>query len=242
MAHGAPDYSNVRKEEFVYRVDDMAELSARLNKSVSLERRGETVLFEDFAEGFNAWDATIFGTGSAVNLTADEFVSKGFAAEIIAGSDGAKQAKLDYELPLLSISKIGLEARIKQFANLDDIAIQIDLYDGTNLYTGRLRYSPNDEKITIKTPDDNDDVVQTSVTKPPDGELFGFMKVVLDTSNNMYVRGFYNNIQLDLSDYSLYTIASATAPRMVIQLLVNGLGTTTAKAVYDNIIVTRNES
>ena len=242
MAHGAPDYSNVRKEEFVYRVDDMAELSARLHRGVSLERRGETVFFETFEQGVNSWDMSSFGTGASAKLTADDFVSKGFAVELIGGSDGALQASINYELPLLSMSKIGLECRWKQFANINTLTIYIDYYDGTNLNAGFLRYRPTLETLTIRNSDNVFETVASGVTAPPDAELWDFMKVVIDTNTLKYVRGMYNNNRVDLSSYDLYQLADAGAKRMVGVGLVESVSGQNGKAIIDNIIVTRNET
>ncbi len=242
MAHGAPDYSNVRKEEFVYRVDDLAELSARLNKAVSLERRGETVFFEDFEHGLNAWDAYTLGTGAAITLTADEFVSKGFACQLLAGSDGSRMAWIDYELPLLSMTKIGLECRIKQFTNIDNITIYIDYYDGTTLYNGRLRYNPLLSTITIRDSDNNYETVLTGIDPPTAGELFDYLKIVVDSNTGKYVRGMYNNNVIDLSEHDLYQIADAGPKRMVVVVHTQSVSGENGKAVIDNIIVTRNET
>jgi hypothetical protein len=242
MAHGAPDYSNVRKEEFVYRVDDMAELSARTHRGGSLERRGETVFFENFEHGLNAWDTYTGGAGASIKLTADEFVSKGFACELIAGSDGNPFAKIDYELPLLSMSKIGLEARFQQWSDIDRLITYIDYFDGTNLNTGYLRYSPVLETITIRNSDNVYETVLSNIAPPTAGQIFDYMKLVIDTGTGKYVRGMYNNNVIDLSDYDLYQIADTGPKRMVVVVLMYSVTGNNGKAIVDNIIVTRNET
>lgn len=242
MAHGAPDYSDVRKEEFVYRVDDMGEMVARMHRGGSLERRGETVFFETFEHGLNAWDTFTGGTGGSIKLTADEFVSKGFACEMIGGSDSTRFANIHYELPLLSMSKIGLECRWKQFANIDALTIYVDYYDGTNLNAAYLRYRPVTEVLTIRNSDNDYPTVLSGIAPPTAGELFDYMKLVLDTETGKYVRGMYNNNVIDLSDYDVYQIADAGPKRMVAVTLVHSLTGENGKAIVDNIIITRNES
>lgn len=242
MAHGAPDYSNVRKEEFVYRVDDMGEMVARTHRGSSLERRGETVYFENFEHGLNAWTSALGGTGASAKLTSDEFVSKGFACELIAGSDGDVSSRIFYRLPLLSMSKVGLECRWKQYDDISQLTIYIDYYDGTNLHAGYWRYYPQTGKLTIRNSVGGFWTVKSNVDPPTSDTLFDYMKIVIDTEESKYVRGMYNNTIIDLSEYALYEIADATPQAMVVVVQVHSVAPANAKAIVDNIIVTRNES
>lgn len=241
MAHGAPDYSNVLKPEFTHRVDDMAELTARLSNAVSLERRGETIFVETFQYGFSNWDRNTSGTGGAVNLTGDDFVSKGLACNLVAGSDSGRQAKIDLDLPYLSLSKVGVECRAMFDAELDAFGMYISYFDGTHLRAGGIRYYYGDELIKYNNSSNVYVELVTNVPPPDTRDMFSYMKVVLNLETDFYMRAIYNERSIDMSNLAIYKVADATAPKMIIILVTfSNIGFNTVTTV-DNIIVTRNE-
>jgi len=109
MPHGAPDWSNVVKYEKVHRLDDMAELVARLGSLVIYDRRGDLVWCDSFEYGLQAWEKDPQGTGAAALVTCEAFRSRGFCAKMIAGSDGYALVRIARFFPLLIPGKHGCE-------------------------------------------------------------------------------------------------------------------------------------
>ena len=241
MAHGAPDYSNVRKGELGKRLDDMAELTARLTDVTSLERGGDVVFSESFEHGLKRWYSSLYGNGASFELNADYYVSKGFSSKLVAGSTGEAQGTISTELPYLDISNFGFESRLKFGNEVQALAFYIDVYDGETQYTPKVYYWPDYKKIYIVDEDDVLRMVAEDVILPPYGYTFCFIKVTVDYTDKKYKRLMFNDITVPLTEYGIPSTPNDSSPRMVPVISIISNTGKNGEIYVDNVFVTRNE-
>lgn len=241
MAHGAPDYSNVRKEEFIFRTDDMGELAVRMGSPIVYDRRGEVIFTETFKNGYAHWEKITYGTGGLAILDTDEFVSDGFSVKLVGGSDGGRQAKIYTQIPYLAVSKIGLEVRALINPSVEYFKIYIDQYTGDTLVYNRWRIDPINGVLAIM--DESDSYVDVADITPivSGNNAFHFLKLVCDFNDGVYVRGLFNNRLIDLSSYALPSSSDTSEPHLVITIISESVSGENGDTWVDNVIVTRNE-
>ncbi len=241
MAHGAPDYSNVRKEDFVYRLDDMADLVARQSNLASLDRRGETIFIENFKYGISHWGQTTQGNGAEISLSATKFVSGGFSCKLVGGNNQAMQARIHKHLPYLRVNKMGVEARLLIGANNTYIELQQQFFDGSLAqYTG-FRYNYVTRQLLIRKSLTSYETVATGVQRIEEGQYFSFMKMVYDFEAQEYVYVKFNDTEVDVSGESSYTFTTTADLIMSVMVDLQSQSGKNGSVYVDNIIVTRND-
>lgn len=241
MSHGSPDYSNVAKPQFTYRVDDLAELAARLTNATSLERRGETIFIEDFTRGLVNWSTALSGANAEIVLSSDCCVSGGFSVYLKAGSTVARSAQITTHLPYLNVTNQGLEARLRTVNSTDYIMLRNIFFDGNNAHAASFRYYWNDGLLKVQNATSAYETVASGIKKPDVNVYFSFFKVVADFANNRYVYVKMNDVNVDVSDINLYSYANSTDQKMSVDLMIASLSGVNGTMYADNIIVTRND-
>lgn len=242
MAHGAEDYSNVRKKEYSYRIDDLAELAARVGSPVVYDRRGEVVFMETFAYGFDPWATGYDGTYAAVLLDPLRFVSNGFSVLLRAGTDLDGFATLQRYFPSLSVEKLGLEFRAYINPNVKSLSAEIEVYDGTYLHDAAIYYYPVSGIVRIKGPKGYTEIAMEDKFLALDVQMFSFVKIVFDLIDKNYLRIIFNGEQKGISSVKYYNPSSDKKPHVKILFYCISNGEGNAETYLDNIILTRNET
>lgn len=241
MAHGAPDYSNVRKEAYIHRLDDMAELANRLTDDLSLDRRGDVLFVENWQYGLNRWQQFPLGTGASVDLSNDNFVSRGVSLLLTGGSDAQRNVTVRYYLPYVEITKNGFEVRVLEDTNVEQIRLQIQLVNDGDYSYGAAVWDIDAKTIQIVDDTGTWITVHSGFDNPYSVKTFSIFKLVIDYENSAYVRLIFNNEIIDLSSYSLYSGTTSTADNMHVLLQVKSKETVNGTAYFDNMIITGNE-
>lgn len=241
MAHGAPDYANVVKPEFTHRLDDLGELVARLSNKVSLERRGETVLIDNFDKGLDLWTKSGGGTGYYVKLSTEHVVSGHFTCHCRTGSTSTLRAGLQKYLPFLSIGKLGLEFRCYIDAFITKIDFWLQQHDGAATNIARAKYYPQAGYVEIRDKVASYVTVLENIPVPGTKAKSNFIKLVADFATPKYQRLFVNDNFVDLTNYAPQYSAYAESPFAEINIKFYSDSGNNGDAYIDNIIFSRNE-
>lgn len=220
---------------------DLGELAARIGSPTTHNREGNVIYMETFEHGLGAWWANGYGTGGEVITSAEKFRMGGYAAKLIAGSDGAAAAKIYRDVPYPALSNFGLEASWYPGTGIKQVDMVLARTDGTNEHQLYVRYDDTVSKIQIK--DENGDFVDivTGLDLTPTYASFHTMKVVGDFTNDTFLRLIINSTEYDLSDYAAYVFANADPKRMRVDLKLWGVAETNGYVYFDDIILTYNE-
>jgi hypothetical protein len=240
MPFGAPDFSNIRKEALVHRLDDLAEASVRTFIPIVYDRLGDVIYFDSFESGF-VWpyphpssDKIKFYVGYGCGLMSD----RALVFKILAGHSGLSRIRKN--IPFYSSYSLGMSLNIRPSLYMNYIQIEIDASNGTDTYTNRVRLYKTDGSIQVITPDG----YQAIGSIPP--QTFSvhdwlFVKFVVNLRQERWERVIVNRYSLSAR---LYTLRKVSAGGAVEISLYVGLDETTSAddwAFFDNVIVTINE-
>lgn len=241
MSRGAPDYSNVKAANPLHRVDDLAELAARLGSPVTHDRGGSVLFLDSFTYGLGGWDATGYGTGASVALVPTPFRSGPFAVKMVAGSDGASAAKIVRRVPYPVLNQYGLEMSYRMEANTAYIDMVLSRMDGTNEHSFYVRYDNLLNELQIKDSDGNFEAVATGMELWGDRAIFHNLKLVVDLEDDEFVRLVSNDCPYLLTDKPAYVFANADNPHVRIDVKLWGNAGANGFSYFDDVILTQNE-
>lgn len=241
MPRGAPDYSNVRAYGPVHRLDDMAELAARLGSPNTHDRRGRVVMLETFEHGLGGWDATGYGTGSSIVPTPDVFRSGPFGLKMVAGSDGASAAKIVRRVPYPELSKFGVEISFMIEAHTYYIDVVLSRMDGTDEHQFYVRYDNTALEIQVKDTDGNFETVWEDIDLGSTRPVFQTVKVVADFETDYFVRVQVNDEQVSLPTYPAYIFANPDNSHARVDVKLWGEAAYNGFSYFDDIILTQAE-
>jgi len=213
MPRGAPDYSNVRAYGPMQRLDDMAELAARLGSPDRFERGGRIVYLESFEYGLSSWNPTTYGTGAEAILVSTIKNTGRFSARLTGGSDGAGAVKIFRKFAYPVLNKYSVEFAVYFEAHTGDIRLRLVQHDGTT------------EDLDLQSP------------------YMGFhiFKLVADFENQVYERLVVDNETYDLSSYDAYSFTSDDCPNVRVDVLLYSETGYNGFSYVDDIILKQNE-
>lgn len=241
MPRGAPDYSNVRADNPLHRLDDMAELAARLGSVVTFDRGGDVILLDTFANGMPQWAPATYGTGANVELTTERAASPPFAVKMTTGQDDAQAAVISLEIPYHHLCKMGLEYSITHHVNQINHLMHFYHRDGETRYLYRVLFDINNGKIYVTHSDGAYKKVAEGLNLKSDAFIFNQVKLVVDTENNQYVRLTFNDETWLLGDYAPLEAVESSVPYIEALIQVGGDAGSNRDIYVDNVIVTQNE-
>lgn len=236
-----PDWHMLNSQKTVFEVTDLGELAVRLGAISRFDRGGDAIVLEDFESGLNKWATSAGGTGAAVRLSTIETRSGLFACKMIAGSDSSRLARIVRSSPFVPTSNVGLEMSIDIDGDLEKWELALELYTGTQILRGTLRYVAASEEVQIEGPGAVFTTVLTGLALGTGASLFHSAKMVLNPDTAMYLRATINDQVLAVSTTGLFSLAGAVTPRLAWTTLVVGDAGANAVCYVDDMILTQNE-
>lgn len=241
MAHGTADWWGSEPTSTVHQIQDVGELAVRLGSPVTFDRRGNVMFQTSFESGLTGMWTLVGGTGADVQLSISTAWQGAYSVKVIKGSDGALSAEIGKEVRPLVASKVGLEfSWVSQFNDQQPQA-WLKYYDGTNLYTFRVRY---DEATNVLQYLDSSSVWQniaTGIDLPASLWSFSTIKLVVDLDAKEYLRVILNETEHDISGITAPSAASGLAPSLKCLAHNTGAGADNHYIYVDNFIITQNE-
>jgi hypothetical protein len=241
MAHGAPDYSNVKKGDALFRVDDMAELAVRLGSVVRYDRRGDVLWMTGFNYGLDEVEVAVLGAGSEVTLTTTHVESAPFAVRLGAdGTIGAYAAIAKRLSPPASL-KVGLGTQFYAATEYGEIDLYLDLYDGAAYTRAKVVYDHDAGELRYLDSTGAYVVFAEGLPNLAGSGAFTNYKMVADLELKEYVRVILGRDTYPLPGVPLFQGAAGTQP-FLWGVVLHYTGTTDLTSHYvDNFVVTVNE-
>lgn len=241
MPHGQPDWGPVAPTKTVYKLQDMAELAARLGSINTYDRRGETIWMDDFEDNIAKWRISTAGTGASITLSTDEARNGAKSAKLVAGSDGAHMAQMYKYFTYPVLSKIGLEVSISRKANVKDFILNLNIFDGTYKHAAEIMITTATNQVDYL---DKYGSFQKLTTIPPfsgSDSDFQTIKFVVDFVNEKYAYFKIFGVEHDMSSYAYWKDPSSTQNRAWARILNTGDAGANGIIYVDDVIITQNE-
>jgi len=241
MVHTLPDYTTKYKMATIFGQIDTGELAARLGSINLFDRRGHTVLMDDFEAGILRWDSDGAGANHTETINAGAAKSGTQSLKLTAGEGAGGQSWIYKYLGVPVSGKLGAEFSFTVDADTKDITIDFRWLDESKFYRALIKYITATDKFTYENSLGATVDLLTSITLRESTKTFHTLKVVIDTDSLEYVRFIIDNQTKDMSGLGLYPDDDLTAASIYL-----GINHTSAhadvKSIYvDNIIITQNE-
>jgi len=241
MAHGAPDDSNVVKIGTVYRLDDMAELAARLGSPVVYHRFGSLLFADTFEYGLAAWTITENGVGATVRASNARSWEGELAVQIVSGTGGTPYAGISKYMPPISETNIGVHVAFALDTNLDYYESALTCGDGTKRYQYRIRYDHTAGTLSYLSGLGAYTVFATPGVLFDSANNFHNLKLVVDNTRKEYVRFYFDNIVYPMTGLPVYQDNLLINPFMQVLFRVWGDGVASTTFYLDSFVLTYDE-
>lgn len=219
----------------------LGELASILSPVKRFDRRGNVVFWDDFEAGYATWEASISGTGAAVDLTCDRSLHGGYAVKLTGGSDALQDAAITRWHPYPRGARIGLSVAVAWESNVDYIRLDLNFRTTTHLWYSAVRYDPGAQDFEYRDSAGAWQDIDASKPLNEDDHSFHIFKHVIDVTAQEYVRAFLDDEEYDLSGVGLQSTAVGTTPAVYITVYCFSDAGHNAVAYVDSVILTENE-
>ena len=241
MPYGAPDDSNVLSPEGLQRLDDLAELAARMGSIVNYNRGGNVLMLDGFESGLNAWNLNTTGAAAAVGLSNEKAYSGTVACRVDTGTGVTPYAGLAKYLPPVGECRIGLQTCFSLNSDVVDVRLRLTYAKPGPRYYFSLMYDHVGGELKYESAPG----VWTMFAKP--GKVYDGsnnwhnIKLVADMATGLHVQAYLDGGGYDMAGLIPNTGVWVDGPFLFPLLRIYGDGATSGVLYLDNIIMTYNE-
>ena len=240
MPFGAPDFSNIRKEALVHRLDDLAEAAVRTHVLYTFDRQGDIIYFNDFE------NRTLPAHISTPSQKSRYVIARG--AGLLGGNalvlkkDPADTGDFSVILrfPLYSTKTIGFSLLYRRGQYESESVFDFFIRKPPKFYQGRIVLNHSENKLIIWDAGQGK-VLHTYPHQILSPSVYQFIKFVINIEKERYERVILGTDVFDAREYKLATGPTADMPHVVFTLQYKSNSTNADIAFYDSIIVTINE-
>jgi len=241
MVHGQADYGAQAAKSTTYSMPDMGELAARLGSPVTLDRRGDVIFYDKFDNAPLRWEIDEAFPGDDVRIVTD-YAKRGEAAvRLLTDSTVLNHALIRRYWELPRASNIGIEVSHTLHADITNLVISADLYDGTRLHYARIAIHINENNLKLYTTGGAWPTIVTPLDSYNSPYMWYTPKLVWDWENKVYKRLIWNGVEYDISAYATHSVLSAVNPHIHLEIQSNGAASGVGKVYIDEVIYTQNE-
>jgi len=241
MAHGAPDNYQVQQKAITYRLDDMAELAARIGSPDIFHRLGDVVFIDSFENGLGAWTKDTIEGLATIKLTSVEYKTGGFACKLIHPGDDEHYCGIYRGMSFHLGGKIGFEYSLSGWGDKKEVGIKLRVYDGSDVVCGIINYSETNKNLSYIDWEGNPQVFASGINLVLDYPLWTTWKLIIDMVKEEYCKLIVGQTTYSLKDISLYKVESGLPPQILAEIWTRSEGANSSTLIVDDCILTQNE-
>jgi hypothetical protein len=223
-------------------IGDLAELAARLGSISTYDRRGTIIWMTDFEHGLQGTSCGVSDAECDYFVSAERSYHGAYSLKMDPSDEEDSYVEWGWVVHFMPSGYVGLEAAISTVSDPAGIRLKILHFDGTTQQRGELHYDTATGDWTIRTGDTTWETILDGFKLQQGAAAWNPIKLIIDVESGEYVRAQMSGRSVDISDYSLYSLASTNLGQVAVRVMTYGASTTHAPAFVDNIIVTQNES
>lgn len=220
---------------------DLGELAVRLGSVVAFDRSGNVIFLDTFEKGSSRWWPNVSGEGAQVVISSFKVASPPYSLALTTGSDASHAAKTTLKLPYPYLSRMGLEY---SFTHTPDSLYHYFEFlhrDGSKRRLYRILFRLQEGELDLDVLDEGWVNFASGIVLTSDDNLFNQGKLVVDLTENKYVRFTFNNLTWLLDDYAAPEYDEDSVPYIEVSVQFTGDLGATRIHYLDNVIVTQNE-
>lgn len=241
MPIGTPDWSRAGLSANVVASFDVAELAARLASPVNYDRTGKTVHIDTFehVDGL----VTLAASGAAVAPARDTAVYEfgGGSVKTTLNIGASNYTQILKFIRTWEGERLSVEIAFVTLSIPDKVLIDFYHWYNTVGYLGSIYLDNGCTEFTIE-----DGTLGTTVIESFSGSILrtyimNIIKIVMNPTTGMYVKGNFNSHDWDLSDYELQPQASDSKDFAYLDFKIYGNAASQLVSYVDRIIFSEDE-
>ena len=241
MPHGAPDDSDVVKAGAAYRLDDMAELAARLGSPVTFNRFGDVVWLDTFEDGLGGWYAGATDAASAIYIQGTRTMSGGCAVEMASATIAPDYIGMWKHFAYKEDTRLGFGCTYACDGDGTTVTIRLVYYDGTRVYLGKVEVDHASGEVSYLNSGGVETVVGALGKLDITGYVWYPVKLVIDTATGEFVGFRFGPTNIDMSGLALWQGPATDAPRCIASVYFFCDDALDHSLYIDNCVFTVNE-
>lgn len=216
-----------------------AELAVRLGSSNIYDRRGQTLFMETFEQGLFHWDKITDGALAAVALSPIAALASGYSVLLTGGNTTDWEAGVERVVPSRPVGRMGLEFSLAMPGSWDYVQATFYMYTGTQVLYGVVRWHNTGYILQVYDKIDGYTNVGVGKVLGSGAQIFNTIKFVANTDTLDYVRLMFNNQEIDVSAYEIFSGADLlSSPHVKVVITLYSRDGFNDTMHLDNVIVT----
>lgn len=218
-----------------------AELAARgWGSKFGNDRRGQVLFWYDARWAAAPFYLSASGGCTSERSAADSFFT-GHSLHFVCNANDANVASADLDLTARAPDTgLGLQFRFKWITLGSFLNFSISYYDGANYWSGSGRLKRDAREIQVQDVTTGWEKVGNWDNTITNAGPWRYIKLVIDTENNTYLRLIVDSQEIDVTGYNLFTAAS-TQEHITSQIQLQGWAAQQSEVYVDDIVITTRE-
>lgn len=241
MPRGAPDYSNVWSSSPLHRLDDMAEMAARLGSPNVYDRGGYTIWMTDFESGLQgAWVGGDHEDSKATISSARAFHGN-FSLKLDPRGVDESYIRWFRVIHYFEAGNIGIEFALSLDSHPERVKCYAFYHDETEIAEASLHYWPEAGLWKIRPENAGWETILEDFQLQTGPAAWHPIKIVLDFDKKEYVRVQIARHVINLPGRTIPTYSPPDAGQLEVRLEVDGSESEHASVYVDGVIITQGE-
>lgn len=237
---GYPDFTQAVTHILTGGFAGLEELAARLKSIVPWDMKGNIVLMEDFETEETEWILDEDGGSSLASRQTRHKYSGDWAIKLLADDVADAYASMTRYLHHPGNSKYAFFCRIgcDWHAKEWELGVTFDLF-GVRTYAN-VKFSRGAPLVQIKTSAGAWQAILTTFRLEDANYIFHPLLLILDLTTSKYSKLYLDDVEYDLSTYSLSTIDNLAEKYLSIAVTNRAVEGTGSTIYVDNIVIAKN--
>lgn len=218
-----------------------AELAARLGSLKTYDRRGSVLDMQNFDSGLGSFELVKGGSGAYPVIAADRILSGGYSAYLYAPTGVTNASELRWYRGMAWAESFGVEIAFNLDALHGMLFFWCCLYDGAKSHPGVLRWNLDTGVLECLGGAGTYEEVATGLAVGVGKGKWNFLKLVIDTANDEYMRCLLGGTEIDMTSFEILDSADASPPYLYASVALYASASDAAEMWIDNLILTDRE-
>jgi hypothetical protein len=215
----------------------LAELAVRTHAPpITSVKEGNVLEWDDFESSTQKYIDYVNGLGT-IGRSADYARMGDFSLKCVTGAVVDNYSGAYHFTSNFHVHKIGTQIDFASSGTGYAAYTSITYYDGTNLHMGGLKWTESTGVLSYHGDDGNFHDLTPIVLREVYNVNWGTLKMKVDLSTNKYISAHVFGNVYDLSAYSLYDAADASAKQLRSTNYIKTLAAASKTAYFDNYIL-----
>jgi len=241
MARGLPDDSNIVKEGWIFGLDDMAELAARLDGVQGVDRLGHVIYLNTFESGLTGIYFWGDAPGCLMYPSGDYSKSQGVSAYLATRAVATSEVSWVRGQMYPSTLQLGEEFSFSLFGAVRYVRLYLDVFTGARWFQFYLRYDHTNGDLHYYVPGPGWTPLVNLGILYSGFNIWHNVKLVIDLTTMSYVRALIDGVVYLMTGLIPMSAGNLTAAHIAPGGSVYTSTPVVAELYLDNFILTQNE-